>query len=154
MSANGSEAGSTLIEALAALFLTTLLLSSLMNFYWICNKAFIQQSASSDAQYACRSAMLQIGEDVRAARQVPVVQESNSKLLLLQSGGNVYYYRNEDNNNLYRSAGGTNIPIAENIRYLSFCVSGNLLITTIEATFNGQSYRLSSAVSTRMITVP
>jgi prepilin-type N-terminal cleavage/methylation domain-containing protein len=150
MAVKKGEAGFTLVEMLVSLALASLIVTGLMSVYWSGNNSFTRQSANSEAQYGARSAMQRVIKDVRIATVAPVVLEDNTKLVLTQASGNVEYYRNPSNNNLYRSSGGTAVPVAEDISYLHFSDSVSPLKIIIEATVQNKPYRLSSSVAYRV----
>lgn len=152
---NWSNSGTTLAEVLLAISLGFLLMAGSISVYWSGSQAFAKLSADAEAQYSARSAMQEIGEDIRSASAVEV-QADGTELKLWTSGQIVRYFM--DNNQMYRSViksnGTSTVPIAENVSQLSFEVSLNLVTIGIGITVNDLTYHLSSSVYPRLTQVP
>jgi Tfp pilus assembly protein PilW len=124
----------------------------LLSVYWSGSNAFAKLAANAEAQYSARSAMQQIGEDIRRASAVEV-QGDGIILSLSTPGESVGYYR--ANNQLYRvvttSTGTATVPIAENVSQLSFGTGATMVTINIDITVGGLTYQLSTTVNPRLI---
>ncbi|MDD4170615.1 MAG: hypothetical protein PHQ94_00095 [Syntrophomonas sp.] len=144
--------GTTLVEVLAAISLGSLMMVGLLSVYWSGSNAFAKLAANAEAQYSARSAMQQIGEDIRRASAVEV-QGDGIILSLSTPGESVGYYR--ANNQLYRvvttSTGTATVPIAENVSQLSFGTGATMVTINIDITVGGLTYQLSTTVNPRLI---
>lgn len=150
MVSSWQDRGNTLVEMLVAMALASLVLSGLMSIYWTGSSAFQRLSANADAQYAVRSAIQKMGEDIRGTSSV-AIQEGGAKLSLLTAAGEAVDYYME-NNQLYRD-GIAKVPIAENISGLNFRGSSSLVKITADATVDGRAYQLISSISPRLASV-
>ncbi len=146
--ANGwQDRGSTLVEYLVAMALAALVLSGMMSIYWNGSNVFQRLSSASDAQYAVRSAMHKMGDDIRAASEVSIQEGGTCLILHTTTGELVKYYM--ANNQLYRD-GKAKVPIAENIKSLYFAGSSGMVTITAAATVNGATCQLISSISLRL----
>jgi prepilin-type N-terminal cleavage/methylation domain-containing protein len=144
--------GTTLVEMLVALALSSLLMGGLISVYGSGSYIFAEQAAYTDAQYSVRSSVQQMEEDIRRAATVAILDNGAQLSLGIASGELVRYY--QYNNQLFReditSQGTTRLPIAENISYLQFSGTARLVTIIIDATVAGKSYRLSTSVNPRL----
>lgn len=147
-----SERGTTLLELLIALALTSMVMAGLFSVYWTANSAFEKQSSRSDAQYCARTAMQWITGDIICSCRVQGEQSLDDDELTIRVMKNNQATPEEcryflSGTNLRRNS----LPVAENISSLNFTrASGSDLIKiTVEATVNRQSCRLVSAAAPR-----
>lgn len=144
--------GTTLVEMLVALALSSLLMGGFVSVYWSGSYIFAEQAAYAEAQYLVRSSVQQMAADIRRASTVAILDNGAQLSLVSVSGEVVRYYRY--NNQLFRegitSRGTARVPIAENISGLQFKGTASLVIFSIEATVGGQSDQLSTCVNSRL----
>lgn len=152
MKAVWGNRGTTLVEILLALALSSVLMSGLVSIYWSCSYIFTEQAAYIDSQYSVRSSVQQMGEDIRRASIVEILANGAELRLGLASGESLRYYLY--NNQLFREGitqqGTARVPIAENISYLRFSGTASLVTISIDATMAGKSHRLSTCVHSRL----
>ncbi|MDD3364777.1 MAG: prepilin-type N-terminal cleavage/methylation domain-containing protein [Syntrophomonas sp.] len=150
MVGRGRDRGSTLAEMLVAMALASLVLTGMMSIYWTGSNAFQRLLATADAQYAVRSATQKMGEDIRGASVITILEGGAKLSLLTATGEAVNYYM--ANNQLYRD-GNAKVPIAENISGLNFSGISSLVKITVNGTVDGRAYQLISSISPRLISV-
>lgn len=145
--------GATLVELVLALALSALVMSGLISVYWSGSRIFAKQAAYTDAQYAVRSSAQQMGQDIRSASVLEIMDNGAQLRLTAVTGELVRYYLY--NQQLFRegttSRGTVRLPIAENINHLHFSVMTSLVIVNIEAIVAGKSYQLTTAVNSRLV---
>ena len=144
--------GTTLLEILLALGLSSLIVSALLTVYLSVSNAYQKLTAYADAQYSARSAIDQVSEDIRAASVMEIVADGSELRLLIPNGESIRYYM--DNSQLHRvkttSLGTAKVPIAEKVSCLSFNGNNHLVTATIAITIDETTYRLSRSVCSRL----
>jgi len=116
-----AQKGTTLIEMLLAMSLSSLVISALCLIMGFCGAVYERTGDSEMVVYAARCAGRIIEDDLRRSFSAQVYD--NSRLIInLSDGGTVEYYLAE--NQIYRdltnSNGTTRLPITENITQLYF----------------------------------
>ncbi|MCX5780429.1 MAG: prepilin-type N-terminal cleavage/methylation domain-containing protein [Firmicutes bacterium] len=144
--------GTTLVEMLVALAISSLLMGGFVSVYWSGSYIFAEQAAYAEAQYSARSSVQMMAVDIRRASTVAILDNGAQLSLVSASGELVRYYRY--NYQLFREGitgrGTARVPIAENISGLQFNGIASLVIFNIEATVGGQSYQLSTCANSRL----
>lgn len=147
------EKGSTLLEILIALALVSIVVTGLFSVYWAGNRAFERQSDNSDAQYCARTAMQWIVRDVAGSFESegsPALNCDRLTLYIPVAGvtelQEVAYFLN---GNILRRG---SLAVMNNVNYLNFRreAGRQLIIITIEARVNQQSFRLVSTATPRI----
>jgi prepilin-type N-terminal cleavage/methylation domain-containing protein len=136
------DKGLTIIELLVALFLLSLVMSSLMTAYWSGSRAFKRQTAGTDARYMARTAMQWLISDIREAAEFTI---EGNRLLIQTPDNEGIWYRLDDSNQLLRN----NVPVAENISDITYNTGFRLIEVTVVAVVNDEVYTLSGSVSPR-----
>lgn len=133
--------GTTLVEMLLAISLSTILVTALIVISRFGLVAFTEMRDSNLAVYSARSAGRMIEEDLRGAASVQSI-DSGRLVINPSSGGSVEYYlsdkkicRHLTNNNV-----NSTIPIAENISCLGFTNDLNLVGVIIRADCGKQQF--------------
>jgi len=144
--------GTTLLEILLALGLTSLIIGALITVYSSASNAYQKLAEYSDAQYTARSAIGQIGEDIRGASAIEIVTAGSELRLTTLNNDLIRYYM--ENNQLYRvktsGLGTAKVPIAAGVSCISFNGHNSLVTATIEITIDETTYRLSRTVYARL----
>lgn len=144
--------GTTLLEILLALGLSSLMVGTLITVYLSASNAYQKLAEYSDAQYTARSAIGQIGEDIRGASAIEIGAGGSELRLITLTNDLICYYM--ENNQLYRvkttDFGTAKVPIAEMVSDLSFNVKNSLVTANIEITIDATTYRLSRTVYSRL----
>ncbi|MEA4923979.1 MAG: hypothetical protein VB084_01600 [Syntrophomonadaceae bacterium] len=145
--------GTTLLEVLLALGLSSLLISLLLMIYSSSSGAYQKLAAYCDAQYTARSIIEQIGDDVRGAAGIKIML-SGAEMEVTTYDNDLIRYRLE-NSRLYRwqttSLGTAKVPIADQVSAISFAGSNGLITAKVEITIDQTSYRLSRVFGSRMM---
>ncbi len=145
--------GTTLLEMLLALGLSSLMISLLLMIYSSSSGAYQKLAAYCDVQYTARSVIEQIGDDVRGAAGIEIMA-SGSELEVTTYNNDLIRYRLE-NSRLYRlkttSMGTAKVPIADQVSTVSFAGSNGLITAKVEITMDQTSYQLSRVFGSRMM---
>jgi Type II secretory pathway, component PulJ len=145
--------GTTLLEVLLALGLSSLLVGLLLMVYTSSSNAYQTLAAYADAQYTARSIMGQIGDDIRGA---PVIETAagGAELRVTAYNHDIIRYQLEGDQ-LYRlkttGSGTAKVPIAEKVSAIRFEASNGLITTNVEITIDQTSYRLNRVFGSRLI---
>ncbi len=146
-----SEKGSTLVEVLIAVAISSWLAIGLLTIYSSASKGYAVLGAAADCQYTARSAMEQIAADIRTAVHVQVSPDG-TLLDISAPDQSVRFYT--QNGRLYRrvstSRGTTAIPIADNVSALGFSGGGGLVVITLTITGGECTRSLTTAVMSRL----
>lgn len=144
--------GTTLLEILLVLGLSSLVVGALLTVYVSTGDAYQTLAEYSDTQYTARSAIGQISEDIRGASAIEIVADGSELRVITSTNALISLYM--ENNQLYRvkttALGTAKVPIAEKVSYLSFNGNIGLVTATIEITIDETSCRLSRTVSSRL----
>jgi len=144
--------GTTLLEILLALGLSSLIIGALITVYLSASSAYQKLAAYADAQYAARSVIDQIGDDIRGASVIEIVTGGSELKLLKPNNDLIRYYM--ENNQLYRvkttGLGTAKVPIAEKVSCLSFNGKNSLVTASIDITIDQTTYHLSSTFFARL----
>lgn len=144
--------GTTLLEMLLALGLSTIVVGAMITVYLSSNNAYQKLAEYSDAQYTARSAISQIAEDIRAATATEIGPDGSELRLRTLNNDLIRYYM--ENNQLYRvktsSLGTGKVPVAEKVSRICFNSNNSLVTATIEVTIAETTYHLSRTVYSRL----
>jgi len=146
------DRGTTLLEILLALGLSSLIVGAMITVYLSAGNAYQKLAAYADAQYSARTVIDQIGEDMRGASFIEILPDGSEIELVTSNNDLIRYY--VVNNQLYRlktTVFGTGIvPIADKVSCLTFNGNNGLVTATIEITIDQTTYRLSRAFCSRL----
>jgi Tfp pilus assembly protein PilW len=144
--------GTTLLEILLALGLSSFIIGALITVYLSANTAYQKLAAYTDAQYNARSVIDQIGDDIRGASGIEIAAGGSELKLITTNGDLIRYYT--ENNQLYRSqttgSRTSKVPIAEKVSDLGFNLNNSLVTARIGITIDQTTYYLSSTFCTRL----
>lgn len=144
--------GTTLLEILLALGLSSLIIGALITVYLGASNAYQKLAEYSQVQYTARSAIGQIGEDIRGAPAVEIVAGGSELQLITTNNVLIRYYM--ENNQLYQvktsGLGTVKIPIAAGVSSISFNGNNSLVTVTAEITSDDTTYNLSRAFYSRL----
>jgi len=145
--------GTTLVELVLALAFSALVMSGLIAVYWSGSRIFAEQAAYTDAQYSVRSSVQQMGQDIRSASALEILDNGAQLRLTTVTGELVRYYLYDQQ--LFwegiSNRGTVRLPIAENINHLHFSVMTSLVTININAIVAGKTYQLTTGVNSRLV---
>jgi hypothetical protein len=149
MKKRNSETGYIVTEIIAALGLSSIIIAVLMTVYFSTYKLFQNQLAITDIQFAERSAMQMIIEDIMMAQEVQCLDEGRKLRLLTDDGYVSYYLQNET---VYRH-GAAKMPVANYISRLTFQSGSRMgyINICIEAWQGENANRIISSAASRLL---
>jgi Tfp pilus assembly protein PilW len=144
--------GTTLVEMLLAISLSTILVSALIVISRFGLAAFTEMRDLNLAVYSARSAGRVIEEDLRGAAWVQSV-DPGRLVINPSSGGSVEYYLSDKKicRHLTNNNGNSTVPIAENISCVDFTNDLNLVGVIIRADCGKQQFTHQCMVYPRAI---
>jgi len=151
MKAGRVDKGSTLVEVLMTLIISSWLATGLLTLYCTAAQGYTVLGAAVECQYTARSALDQIQADIHSALTLQIAADGAS-LDITAADRYVRLYR--QNNQLYRwvttAKGTTAIPIADHISSLTFSGNDQLVFITLSIASGECTRTLTTAAQSRL----
>lgn len=126
-------------------------MTALLALYCSSVNGYTLLAAAAESQYAARSAIEQMGADIRGSSSAEVLADGEILVLAGQNATLRYY---AENNCLYRrfttSVGSTTIPMADSISSLHFSIYDSLVVINLGVNTGGYGQEVTTAVNTRL----